>query len=462
MKLSRRAFIRVGACLTASTAASGVSAEAIQPPAPEMRFAGSPPEERFVASPPDERFAAGPIEEVRIGLVGVGRMGMNHVNNLLRIEGCRIAAVCDIVEERTARVQDMTVKAGFPRPTGYSRGDRDFERMCAEEDLDLVYTATPWRWHVPVCVAAMENGKHAATEVPAATTAEDCWRLVEAAVKYRKHCVMVENCCYGRSEMQILRMVREGEFGTLLHGEGGYLHDLREVKFDQTSEGLWRREHSIRRNGNLYPTHGLGPIAQCMNINRGDRFAYLVSMSSPAAGLDLYAEDHLPEGDPRREEQYTNGDVNTSLVKTQLGRTIVVQFNVDSPRPYSRINMLQGTRAVTQGFPDLVHIEGRSAPHAWDRLDKYRPEFEHPLWKKVGPTAHGTSHGGMDYMADYRLIACLRRGNPTDMDVYDAAAWSVVGPLSERSVANRSEAVVFPDFTRGRWQTWEPLGIVGA
>ncbi len=417
-------------------------------------------QEQALGAAPETRFAAPPIENVRIGYVGVGGMGTNHVGNLLRIAGCQIVAACDIVPAKVANVQDMTVKAGFPKPTGYSNGERDFERMCAEEDLDLVYTATPWEWHVPVCLAAMENGKHAATEVPAAYTVEDCWKLVEYAEKFKKHCVMMENCCYGRSELQILNMVYQGVFGDILHGEGGYLHDLRALKFAGGGEGLWRRFHSVKRNGNLYPTHGLGPVAQCMDINRGDKFDYLVSISSPAMGLDLYAKEHLAEDDPKRKESFKNGDVNTSLIQTAKGRSIIVGHNCDSPRPYSRINVVQGTKAITRGYPDEVHIEGRSPEHAWEPLDKYREEFEHPLWKRIGGEAAGAGHGGMDFIEDFRLIECLHQGIPTDQDVYDAAAWSVVGPLSEQSVANRAETVAFPDFTRGRWQTWEPIGII--
>ena len=448
--MNRRDFVRLGA-------AAGVGAGMVA--LDRAAFAAVPDE---LGPAPEMPFAAPPIENVRIGYVGVGGMGTSHVRNLLGIEGCQIVAVSDIVEEKVANVQKMVQDKGFPKPTGYSRDERDFERLCAEEDLDLVYTATPWAWHVPVCMAAMENGKHAATEVPAAYTLEDCWKLVEGAEKYKKHCVMMENCCYGRAEMQILLMVRQGIFGEMVHGEGGYLHDLRELKFANAGEGLWRRTPTIERNGNLYPTHGLGPIAQCMNINRGDKFDYMVSMSSQALGMERFADDHFPEGDPRRDEKFSNGDYNTSLIKTAIGRTIMVQHNCDSPRPYSRINMLQGTRAITQGYPDRIYVEGRSPAHTWEELEKYREEFDHPLWKQLGPDAGGAGHGGMDYMEDYRLIKCLREGLPLDMDVYDAAAWSAVGPLSELSVANRAETVDFPDFTRGRWQTWQPLGIVEA
>jgi predicted dehydrogenase len=407
-------------------------------------------------------FAASPMDRVRIGFVGVGGMGSAHVSNFLKIEGVEIRAVCDIVPEKVARIQKWTTEAGQPEPAGYARGDHDFERMCETEDLDLVFTATPWEWHVPVCVAATISGKHAATEVPAACTVEDCWKLVEHAEKRRKHCVMMENCCYGRSELMVLNMVRQGLFGELLHGEAGYLHDLRALKFADQGEGLWRRAHAITRNGNLYPTHGLGPIAQCMNVNRGDRFDYLVSMSSNARGLELYAREHLPPDDPKRRERFALGDVNVSLIRTVGGQTIYLGHNCDSPRPYSRINMLQGTRGLFQGYPDRIHIEGRSPAHQWEEASTYRDEFDHPLWKSLNDATQGAGHGGMDFIEDYRLIKCLREGLPLDMDVYDAAAWSAICELTEQSVARRSRSIDVPDFTRGRWKTRPPLGIVSA
>ena len=240
----------------------------------------------------DGPFAAPPIELVRIGYVGIGGMGSSHVRNLLKIAGCRITAVCDTRPERTAWASKAIVEAGQPAPTVYNRGPRDFERMCETEDLDLVYNATPWEWHVPIMLAAMKNGKHAATEVPAAMTIEDCWAMVEAAEKYRKHCVMMENCNYDRMEMMVFNMVKKGLFGEILHAEGGYLHDLRSIKFSNEGEGLWRRAWATKVDGNLYPTHGLGPVANCMDINRGDRFDYLVSMSGPSRGLQEWAAEH--------------------------------------------------------------------------------------------------------------------------------------------------------------------------
>jgi predicted dehydrogenase len=378
----------------------------------------------------------------------------------LKINGVQIVALCDIDEPRAKEVRQWVVDDGRPAPDIYTRGETDYKRLCERDDIDLVFNSTPWRWHVPVCVEAMETGKHTAVEVPAATTVDGCWQLVKTAERQRLHCVMMENCNYGRSELMVLKMVRTGLFGELLHGEGAYIHDLRSIKFSDKNEGLWRLAHSVDRNGNLYPTHGLGPIAQCMDINRGDRFDYLVSMSSPARGLKLYAAEHLPADDPRRKLEFALGDMNTSLIKTGLGRTIMVQHDTTTPRPYSRINLIQGTRGCFTGYPDRIHIAGRTEGHGWDDIEAYREEFEHPLWRKLEEQAAGAGHGGMDYLEDYRLIECLRQGQPTDMDVYDAAAVSSVVELSEISVAKEGRPVEVPDFTRGGWRTNKPLEIV--
>ena len=402
-------------------------------------------------------------DPVRIGFVGVGGMGTGHIRNLVRIEGAAVTAVCDIREAHARRASDIIRKAGQPAPRLYTRGERDFERLCAEEDLDLVYTATPWRWHVPVCLAAMENGKHAATEVPAAVTLEECWQLVETSEQTGRHCVMMENCCYDRAELMILNMVRKGLLGELLHAECGYLHDLRDIKFSNEGEGLWRLAHSVTRNGDLYPTHGLGPVAQCMNINRGNQFSRLVSMSSQSRGLNLFAEKKFGRESAEARKRYALGDVVTTLIQTAKGQTIVVKHDTDSPRPYSRDINVQGTRGLVRKYPEeKIHIEGHSPEHAWEPLSNYRAEFEHPLWKRMEEASRGAGHGGMDYIEDYRLVQCLRTGEALDMDVYDAAALSAVSALSERSIAQRNLPIYFPDFTRGQWKTREPLGIVSA
>jgi Oxidoreductase family, NAD-binding Rossmann fold len=405
-------------------------------------------------------FKAPPIDHVRVGFVGVGGMGTNHLDNYLALEGVTVTAVCDINDANAERARKKIVAAGQPDPKLYTGGERDFERMCGEQELDLVFTATPWEWHVPVMLAALKAGKHTATEVPAAYRVDDCWALVEAAEKHNKHAVMMENCNYDRRELLTLMLVRKGMLGELLHAECGYLHDLRAIKFSKDGEGLWRRAHAITRNGNLYPTHGLGPVAQCFDINRGNQFDYLVSMSSPPRGLKLYGEEHLPTDDPRRKETYKLGDVNVTLIRTVKGQTIYLAHNCDNPRPYSRLHKVQGTRGLIEGWPDRIHIEGRSANDEWETLDKYYQEFEHPLWKSERVKKATRGHGGMDFLEDFRFIECLRTGQPADMNVYDAAALSVICELTERSVADRSRPQDIPDFTRGKWKTTEPLGIV--
>ncbi len=463
---SRRDFLKtaaalgVGAAVTqscASTPGGAPEADKSLTPSSLFRVRGSTP-----PPPPDTLlFAAPPIETVRVGFVGVGGMGMTHLENFLLLEGVQVKAVCDIVPEKVTRAQRVVEEAGRPRPTGYERGPRDFERMCAEEELDLVLTATPWEWHVPVCVAAMQNGKHAATEVPAALTVDECWQLVETAERSRKHCVMLENCNYDRRELLMLNLVRQGVFGEVLHGECAYNHDLREVKFSAEGEGLWRRAHAMRRNGNLYPTHGLGPIAQCMNVNRGNQLDYLVSMSGPSRGLQLWRDERLATDDPRRSEQYVLGDVNLTLLRTVQGQTITLVHDTNLPRPYTRINMLQGTRGLMQGWPDRIYVEGRSAqPHRWETLEAWYQQYEHPLWRSERVRSATRGHGGMDFLEDWRLVACLRAGLPTDMNVYDAAMLSCITELTERSAASRSSPQAVPDFTRGLWRTTPPLGIV--
>jgi hypothetical protein len=415
------------------------------------------------------RTGARPIGLVRVGFVGVGVKGSEHLSILLRLDGVEVRAVCDIREEACAGAQRLAKELGKRKPTAYTRGDHDFERMCATEDLDLVYNATPWEWHAPVCLAAMRNGKHAATEVPTAVTLEECWQLVETAEKTGKYCTMMENVNYMRDEMAILRMVREGLLGELVHAEAGYRHDTRYLKIRDYGDGLWLGAHHAKRNGNLYPTHGLGPLAWYLNINRGDRLDYLVSMSSKARGMSLYAREHLPPGHPKR-VKYLNGDVNSSLMRTVNGVTIVLTHDTDLPRPYSRTNLVQGTRGIVRGFPDFkVCIEGKGYNHQWEPGSKYLARYEHPLWKqaleRVGrkPGAEVGRFGPVraEFLEDSRLIQALQTGVPPDFDVYDGATWSVVSALSEKSVADRSRPVDFPDFTKGKWKTNQPVRILG-
>ena len=452
----RRELLKLGAAGLGLGAASGLS------PTPAAADLDHQQQRPDLGPAPVKPFAADPIDIVRVGFVGVGGMGGAHVRNFLGLEGIEIVALCDIDSARNEEVSSWVTDDGRAPPAMYGRHETDFVRMCETEDLDLVFTATPWEWHVPVCVSAMENGKHAATEVPATYTTDDCWRLVEYAEKYRKHCVMMENCNYDRPEMMVFHMARLGLFGDILHAECGYLHDLREIKFSEVGEGLWRRAHSMVRDGNLYPTHGLGPVANVMDINRGDQFEYLVSMSSPSQGLQEWAMANYPENHLKRRERYVLGDVNTTMIKTVRGRTIYLSHDTNLPRPYSRIHMVQGTKGLFQGYPHRVHIEGLSPGHEWQDWMDLRDEYDHPLWKDLEEQSEGAGHGGMDFIEDYRLVKCLREGKPTDMNVYDAAAMSVITPLSEWSVANRSRPIDVPDFTRGRWAQWPKLEILRA
>ncbi len=413
--------------------------------------------------PPPEGFQPGPIEVVRMGFVGVGHQGSSHVRNFLQIPGVEIRAVCDIVPAKAERMAGWIEEAGQPRPVLYTAGHEDFRRMCGEEDLDLVFNATPWKWHHPVCREAMEQGKHAATEIPMAISVEECWDLVETSERRRRHCVPMENCCYDRTELMILNMVRQGLFGELLHAECGYLHDLRELKLSDFYEEVWRIEHSKRRNADLYPTHGVGPVSQWLDINRGNRYEHLVSMASPGVGLNLYAAERLGEESPEAQQRYALGDVVNTLIKTHRGESILITHDTNSPRPYSRKILLQGSGGLIRKYPDqLIHIEGRSPAHRWEEVEEYVETYEHPLWRQMRERSRGAGHGGMDFIEDWRLIKCLREGLPMDMDVYDGAAWSSIIELSERSIAGRSASVPCPDFTRGAWRNRPPLGIVHA
>lgn len=392
-----------------------------------------------------------PRETVQLALMGCGGRGRGLLRDLLAVEGVRVNVVFDIDAEPARKAQKMVEDAGGGRPD--VRTDGNWDAVCARDDIDLVYIATPWRQHVPIAVAAMEAGKHAAVEVPAATTLDECWQLVDASERTRRHCVLLENCCYGENELLVRNMARAGVFGELTHAEAAYIHDLRGVLLSDGGEGLWRRAEHGTRNGNLYPTHGLGPVARYFGIHEGDRFTKLVSMSSREASLTEFRDKTLAPDDPKRGEAYACGDMNTSLIQTARGRTIVLQHDVVTPRPYDRANLIAGTRGAFRDFPARVYLDGQDGGEEWTTLDAYKQQFADPLWRDVGELARKLGgHGGMDFLMNYRLIQCLRDGLPPDSDVYDAAAWSAPGPLSEQSVASGSMPVEFPDFTRGHWQ----------
>ena len=451
--LSRRELLGGAAALAASAivatpakllAATDDWRVDLAPPAPAdaQRMLGVPFEKRDV---------------VRIAIVGTGLRGRSMLGEFLAVEGVRIVALADIVEEKAQRAAAMVVKAGQPAPALYTNGERDYERLVQRNDIDFVYTATPWLWHTPVALASMRAGKHVGSEVAIAMSIEDCWELVNTSEKTRRHCLMMENCCYGNSELTVLQMVRQGVFGTLLHAEAAYLHDLRELLFEDRDEGLWRRLPHTQRNANFYPTHGLGPVAQYLGIHRGDRFDYMVSMASPEAGLSEWREKKIAKDNAKWSEKYKAGDVNSSLVKTVMGRTILLQHDVVNPRPYSRLNNLQGSKAIFNDYPPRLYIDGAEGGEKWTPLADVGKKYEHPLWTAVGDLARKNGgHGGMDFVMAYRLVQCMRDGLAPDFDVYDAAAWSAPFPLSEESAKKGSAPVKFPDFTRGAWRNTVP------
>lgn len=455
-RLSRRDLLTGTAAAVAASALAGTPARLLAATTDwrvDLAHPGAPRADRMLGVPFEKH------DTVRIAIVGTGLRGRSVLSEWLAIEGVQITALCDNVESKVRQAAAMVTKAGRPEPALFFNGDRDFERMVQRNDIDFVYTATPWPWHTPVSLAAMRAGKHVGSEVPIATSVDDCWELVETSEKTRRHCLMMENVCYGNSELTVLRMVQEGVFGTLLHGEAAYLHDLRALLFEDRDEGLWRRLPHTQRNANFYPTHGLGPVAQYMGVHRGDRFEYMVSMSSGEAGLSEWREKHVEAGNPKWKERYVAGDMNSSLIKTAKGRTILLQHDVVSPRPYSRLNNLQGSKAIFNDYPPRVYVEGTVGGERWTALADLNKKYEHPLWTAVGDLARQNGgHGGMDFIMAYRLVQCLREGLVPDFDVYDATAWSVPFPLSEKSMKKGSAPIKFPDFTRGAWKNESHTG----
>jgi predicted dehydrogenase len=449
--LSRREFLTVAGAATATLGIAGQSAAGAANPSVAQPNTGA---ERLFG------FKVAPLDPVRIGFIGVGGRGSSLLSNLLEIKSVAIKAVCDLVPDRVKSAQRRVVAKGQPEPAGYADGEIDFERLCRRDDLDLIYIATPWDWHVRMAVSGMESGKHVAIEVPAAMTLEECWQLVDTAERTRRHCMMLENCCYGEIELLVLRMARQGVFGELTHGEAGYLHEYGGYLLQDTGGSTWRRRFVAKLNGNLYPTHGLGPVAQYLGINTGDKFDYMVSMSSLEQSLSA-RRDALPAGDARREQRFACGDINTSLLRTARGRTIMVQYSLVLSRPYSRINLIAGTKGTFCDYPPRLHLDGGAEGWISD-LQPFHEKYGHPLWKKLNAQAQGAGgHGGMDYVMNWRLIQCLREGLPLDLTVYDAAAWSSLVPLSIESVSKGSAPVVVPDFTRGAWRQQPPGSLAG-
>jgi len=466
----RRDFLKVAALTGLGTLFSEWSrgVETTVLPNPDQRPSGNESRPRPSGQKPVHTLTTAPLQRVRIAIIGL-RRGMDHVDTCLNLEFADIIAVCDIREDRALDAASRCEKKRGKRPVIYSGNEHVWEQLVDREDIDVVYIATPWAWHVPMSLRVMERGKHAFLEVAAALTVDECWQLVDTSERTQRHCVMLENCCYGENELFVLNLARAGVFGELVHGECGYIHDLRSMLFSLGTEGDWRRDYHWQYNGNLYPTHGLGPVAQYMGIGRGDQFKHVVSMSSPEAALTKYRNDHRPNGGRHAAEKYICGDMNTSIVKTELGRTIMMQHDVVSPRPYSRINALCGTRATFFDYPARLALDDpkeydlrSEGPHEWldeKDLEVMRRKYTHPLWRSLAERAKGSGHGGMDFVMNWRHLDCIRRGITPDSVVYDAAAWSCFIELSVRSVAAGSAPVNVPDFTRGLWKTMKPIGI---
>lgn len=396
-----------------------------------------------------------PIDTVRIAFIGLGMRGEGAVYRYTFLEGVKVVALCDVIPDKVTKANEILRERGLPEADVYT-GEDDWKRVCERDDIDLVYVCTQWDLHTPIAVYAMEQGKHVALEVPAALTIEECWQLVNTAERTRRHCIQLENCNYDFFEMATLNMAQKGLFGEIVHAEGAYIHDLRFLNFNDSTGywNMWRLKHNQEENGNLYPTHGLGPIAHILNIHRGDRMEYIVSVSSNQFGMTAYAKEKFGDDSDYAKREYLNGDMNTSIIKTVNGKTMMLQHDVTSPRPYSRIHMVSGTKGFAQKYPRKgISLEPDGHSYISESaLDSLLSEYEHPIVKEVGMKAKEVGgHGGMDFIMDYRLIHCLRNGLPLDMDVYDAAEWSSIIELSQISVANSGKPVKVPDFTRGKW-----------
>ena len=459
MNSTRREFL-VNTGLTATgLMAANVLRGAAPSATPTAANAGGSGPQRFNMS----GYAAPKLERVRVGLIGIGNRGSGAISRFKAIEGLEIKALCDLRPESVAAAVKR-LQGTAHNPATYSGREDAWQQVCERDDLDVIYNCTPWPLHAPISIHAMEHGKHAFSEIPAAVSLEQCWQLVETSERTKKHYMMLENCCYDFFELLTLNMAQQGFFGEIVHGEGAYLHNLMELNFGKTYyQGMWRLKQNAARNGNLYPMHGLGPIAQIMNINRGDRFDYLVSVQSRDFQMRQKA-DELAANDPFfapfAGKNY-RGNMNSTTLRTEQGRTILVQHDVTSPRPYSRIHTVVGTRASAQKWPEPARIaigHERWLPEA--EMKKLEEKYTFDLVRQVGAMARKVGgHGGMDFLMDWRWVSCLRHGLPLDLNVYDGAAWTSVGLLSEISVANRSRSVDVPDFTRGAWKTNKPVDL---
>ena len=458
MKSNRRNFIKYTGLTGIGIAGAGIISSEASAKVLTGVTLGPPRGQRFNMS----GYAAPKLDTVRIGFIGLGNRGPGAVQRMSLIEGVTIKGLCDKMPGRADAVKKK-LNTAIHNPDVYADGEDAWKKMCERTDIDLIYIATPWSLHAPMAVFAMQHGKHVCIEVPAAKTMEECWQLVEVSEATRQHCIILENCCYDFFELLTLNMIRQGLFGEMVHAEGAYIHTLLDSNFSKTSySDMWRLNENLR-NGNLYPTHGLGPVAQALDINRGDAMDYLVAMSSNDFQMAARAKELAANDDFFKPYAGKNfrGNMNTTVIRTKRGRTIMLQHDVTSPNVYSRIHKISGTKGSALKYPDPQKIA--FGHEDWINADEYKKleaQYQPPIVKRIGELAKQVGgHGGMDFLMDWRTIDCLRNGLPVDMDVYDAALWSAVAPLSEWSVANRSNSVDVPDFTNGAWKSNKPVDI---
>ena len=408
-------------------------------------------------------------EKVRIGVIGTGLRGQSHLDLLLRRKDTEVTAICDISDRMLTLAKQQFLKAGKVLPKVYTGSDTAYKNLLSDKNIDAIIIATPWEWHAPMILDALKAGiKYIGTEVVLGITLEDHWDVVKAADNAGAHVMMLENVCYRRDVMAVMNMVRQGIFGEMMHFQGGYQHDLRGVKFNDGnkpynsgvefgekgfSEAAWRTNHSLHRNGDLYPTHGIGPIAMMADINRGNRFISLSSFDTKARGLHNYIVKKGGENHPNAKINFKLGDIITTHIKCANGETILLQHDTNLPRPYSLGFRVQGTNGLWMDVNNSVYVEGVSKEHQWDNASTWLQKYDHPLWKRWTADAEGAGHGGMDFFVIHAFIESVKRKVSTPMDVYDAAAWSAITPLSERSIELGNATVEFPDFTSGKWMT---------
>ena len=459
---SRRDFIRTAGTVSSLYAMSALCDHAGAKQSDSGNIPNRPATSTYMGN-----FAAEKIPEVKCAFIGVGARGTGHCNDIARIPGVKVVAICDLFNDLANRSVKNSTQYGH-KPVAYSGDDRQYLDMLKEQKPDAVFVSTNWNSHARIAIDSMLHGAHVFVEVPIAVTTDQMWQIVDTSEKTQRHCMMMENVNYGRQELAFLNMCRQSVIGQLLHGEAAYIHGLLgQMNQVKRGTGSWRTVQYAKRNGNLYPTHGLGPVAQYMNLAREeDNFGSIVSFSSPALGRNIHAKAKFPADHKWNKMDFVCGDINTSIIKTVLGRTIMVQWDETSHRPYSRHNLIQGTKGTLAGFPDAMSVKGIGKGHNWitdNAFDKQLSRFEHPLLKRLTPVAEKlglSGHGGMDGIMRLRIIECLQKGLPLDQNVYEGCLWSVVAPLSEQSVANGGMPVKFPDFTRGDWKTTPPLAVV--